>query len=297
MQVLLLITTILWGNQFGMHLGLNSLEAGTEPWAMSEYYQSAPYDFFSPEKVYQMPDILREISGIALVGQNRIFCIQDELGTVFQYDMRKEALVGEIKFTDEGDFEDIFIKEDLAYVLRSDGTVFTFNYRRFDEKVEQVTVPLNCPDVEGICFNPQNNAIYFACKEHLDNGDEKEERVIYTAQPTDLERPSRAFNIDLQELKEMTLERFPSIEEEDIKFNPSAIAIHPLTGETYVLSSRKRFLAIFNQQGLKDLYPLPKSIYRQPEGLAFTSSGDLYISSEGKKKDGHGQIMFLRARR
>ncbi len=294
MQALLFITAILWVQNFGTQFGVNFLDATKEPWAASDYYQNAPYDFFNPEKSYEMPDILREISGIALAGPHQIFCVQDELGTVFQYDLQKRAITREIKFTNEGDFEDIFIKKDSVYVLRSDGTVFSFSHLHAEGNAREVTVPLNCPDVEGICYNARENTVYFACKDHL-NDDNEEKRVIYAASPTQITHPKMAFKIDLNEMKKLVMERFPSIEEEDIKFNPSAIAIHPRTNEKYVLSSRKRFLAIFNEGGLKDLYPLPKSIYRQPEGMAFTASGDLYISSEGKK-NGHGQIMFLRAK-
>ncbi|GJM31833.1 MAG: hypothetical protein DHS20C18_08340 [Saprospiraceae bacterium] len=262
--------------------------------SQSAYYDKAPYDFLNPQKAYTLPGILREISGIAIAGENTLFCIQDEAGTVFKYDTQNEKISGKLDFTGSGDFEDIFIKNDFVYVLRSDGMVFYFNHKNFDNQVKQVEVPLNCQDIEGVCFNKFDNLVYFACKDELID-DNKQKRVIYQASLEKLNQPQIAFTIDLEEINKMVSEKYPALEDDKVKFNPSAIAIHPKTRERYVLSSNDRFLAIFDDNGLSNIYPLSKSLFPQPEGLAFTADGDLYISSEGKKK-GNGRILFFSRR-
>ena len=48
------------------------------------------------EKRWELPEILREVSGIAYMGKNRIACIQDEDGIIFIYDLSTSAIVKEI---------------------------------------------------------------------------------------------------------------------------------------------------------------------------------------------------------
>ncbi|MBE0654819.1 MAG: hypothetical protein IH594_13540 [Bacteroidales bacterium] len=109
--------------------------------------------------------------------------------------------------------------------------------------------------------------------------------------------PEIAFMIDLDEMDKMLNEKYPELAMEKVQFNPSAIAVHPLTNEKYILSATQRMIAIYRDKKLIDLFPLPSELYYKPEGLDFTEIGDLFISSEGMKK-GYldGQIFFLKMR-
>lgn len=79
-----------------------------------------------------------------------------------------------------------------------------------------------------------------------------------------------------------------------LQLNPSALAIHPLTGDWYVLSATNRLLAVYSQGQLMSVYPLPAEVYYKPEGMTFCPNGDLYLSSEGMK-NGYigGEIYYL----
>lgn len=82
---------------------------------------------------------------------------------------------------------------------------------------------------------------------------------------------------------------------EDMLFNPSAIAIHPKTNDIYILSANDRILVVYEKSGLKKAFPLPAVIYYKPEGLAFYENGDLLISSEGDKRGlVKGSIVLLK---
>jgi uncharacterized protein YjiK len=71
-------------------------------------------------------------------------------------------------------------------------------------------------------------------------------------------------------------------------FRPSGIAVHPKTGQIFILASDGKKLLILSEQGQKEaLVSLNPKIYRQPEGICFSPNGDLFISSEGKKGDGY----------
>jgi len=256
-------------------------------------YPSAPYDFLHPAKAYEMPEILREISGIAIADAHTLFCIQDEEGIIFKYNTREKKVEETIRFAGKGDFEDISLKGDTVYVLRSDGTLFYLDHKNFNGKTQQVRVPVHCPDLEGLTFNPADRFLYLACKAPPDH-EYGARRIIYRILPSHPESVQYAFSINISEINKLANSRYPFLNNMKLRFNPSAIAIHPQTGEIYVLSASNKLIAVFDDHGLKKLYPLPKALYYQPEGLAFTPKGDLFLSSEGKKK-GHvkGSIFFF----
>ena len=68
-------------------------------------------------------------------------------------------------------------------------------------------------------------------------------------------------------------------------FQPSGIAIHPQTQETYLLSAASPLLAIYTPQGqLKAAYALPEQLLPKAEGICFSPQGHLYIATEAKDK-------------
>ena len=65
-------------------------------------------------------------------------------------------------------------------------------------------------------------------------------------------------------------------------FNPSGIAIHPITNNVYILSAKGNLLVVMNREGkLLHAIHLTKSLFEQPEGITFDSNAMMYISSEG----------------
>ncbi|MDP2888081.1 MAG: SdiA-regulated domain-containing protein [Bacteroidota bacterium] len=258
-----------------------------ENWAIaylsqSANYKSAPYNFLKADKVYDMPDLLKEISGIAYADENTLYCIQDELGIVFKYDTHKEDISGMFRFTDVGDFEDLTVVKDEVFVLRSDGTLFLFNHRNFDGKIIQVVVPVNCMNVEGLEYNKADNQLYLACKDQLLN-DQSQNRIVFRISADYPSKPGVALTILPDEINQMLAVKYPDNQNTSLQINPSAIAIHPQTSEKYVLSAASRLVAIYKNEKLINVFPLPAELYYKPEGIAFAPNGDLYLSSEGIK--------------
>ena len=70
---------------------------------------------------HDVPGILREISAIVYLDENRFACVQDELGTIFIYNTETQKIEKEIEFAGPGDYEGLAIVNETAYVLRSDG--------------------------------------------------------------------------------------------------------------------------------------------------------------------------------
>jgi len=256
-------------------------------------FRNAPYDFLNPNKVYDLPEVLKEVLGIALYDEQTIFCVQDELGIVFKYNLQNEEIEGIHRFTDKGDFEDLAIVGDFVYILRSDGTLFYFNHKQYNGKVEQVMVPSNCMNIEGLFYDQQSKTILMACKDEPVNA-KGNKRLIYNFSLGEKIKSEIAITINLNEINDFIEKKYVGLTRNKVFFNPSAIATHPITGEQYVLSADNRMLAIYHDSQLKDIYPLPSEIFYKPEGIDFTASGDLLISSEGiKKGELDGQILHF----
>ena len=85
------------------------------------------YDLSKPEK-FSMPESLLEISGIAFNKGNpdTVYAIQDEEGRLFKLAWNNKKQVN-AKFGKAGDYEDVAILKDKVIVLKSNGTLYSFN--------------------------------------------------------------------------------------------------------------------------------------------------------------------------
>jgi hypothetical protein len=259
-----------------------------------EEYKNLPYDFSHPTQTFEMPIMLKEISGISYIGNSQLVCVQDELGVLFLLDCSNKKVLDFFRFTDVGDFEDIATNQDTAYILRSDGSIFSFNYKNFEGKVNHTNTSVKCLDSEGLFYNKQDNSLLIACKSNdFNSGDTI--RNIYKTFTNKLFDANIELQINIKEIRKMLYEKYNVDKLENIQLNPSAIAIHPISKETYILSAEDRLIAIYKNNKLKNIIPLPSKIYHKPEGIDFNESGDLYLSSEGIKKGSlNGMIYFLK---
>lgn len=258
--------------------------------------KSEPFNFLKPDKVFELPEILREISGIGMISDNEFFVIQDEIGAIFKYDLKQKKITDMIRFGADGDYEDVAIDGNLVYILRSDGTIFSFNYLNFNGKVTETISPTNSTNIEGLFFDPVKKLLLMSSKSAPVSG-LADIRIVYEMHGTELHKTKINFEINTTEINLKLRDKYPEIVSGsyDFQFNPSAIAVHPKTGEKYILSASNRLLAVFDKNKLTDIFTLPSEIYYKPEGLAFAENGDLYISSEGMKNGFiNGQILLFK---
>ena len=256
-------------------------------------YADAPYTYARPDHVYELPDLLREISGHTLTDSNKLLCVQDELGGVFEYDLATEEIKNIYRFTDIGDFEGITTRGDMVYVLRSDGTIFYFNYKN-RKSIETVMLSINALNFEGLTYDKASKKFLVVSKDAVINTPEST-RIIYEISNDDFHKPVVNRVIDVHELNRFIEAKVGDGKSETMVFNPSAIAVHPITKEVYVLSAHDRVLAVYSDKGLKSVFPLPAEVYYKPEGITFYENGDMLISSEGDKKGIiKGSIMLLK---
>lgn len=285
-----------------------------EPWNESfikknSYAASLPYDFVSPSRVIELPEVLKEISGLSLVGDSLIFCVQDELGAVFQVDITDGSVSSVGRFTDVGDFEDVQVVGNNVYVLRSDGSVFSFDYEHFTGATTQRLVNIPCMNMEGIFYNVDSKSFLVSCKEpsigrRVVNKKQhkqdvamhaEEEREVYSFTDETAASPQKVCSVQISDIRKFIKESYGIENLSALAFNPSAIAIHPQTKDMYVLSAADRMIAVYSGQNLSAVYLLPPDAYYKPEGIDFLSNGDIVLCSEGMKKGPlQGQIYIVK---
>lgn len=251
--------------------GCNSTEAKKEP-TLKEY------DLASPDK-FNMPESLHEISGITFRTGNSdtIYAVQDEEGKVFRlaWDIKKQY---HSKFGKKGDYEDLAIIGEQVFILKSNGTLYSFPFADMAyEEIDSTKEWKNLvPDgeYEGMYGDESSGKLYIICKNCT--ADKKSDQVSgYIIQTGDSLYQSETFAIDVAEIKSFTGK---------VKrgFRPSAIAKSPSTGDWYILASVNKLLIVTDVNWkIKEVSALNGNMYNQPEGICFDSRGNLYISNEG----------------
>lgn len=259
------------------------------------------FDLNNPEERIKLPTKLKEISGITFLSKNKIACIQDEKGTVFIYDIHKDKLYESIDFGGDKDYEGIANVNDTIFVLRSNGDIYEIDSLEANgvEAIIHHTFLSKVNNCEGICYDSNHHRLLIACKGQPEKGSAKKyEKAVYSfdlSTRTMSEEPVLIFDPEKIVEAAKSASRYSSLEHfngEDL-FEPSEIAIDPTTGNFFILSAVGKRLAVFSTSGqLICATNLDPAIFKQPEGLAFSSVGDLFISDEGK--NGKGNLVVIK---
>jgi uncharacterized protein YjiK len=259
-----------------------------------------------------MPAALEEISGISWMGKNKLACIEDENGVLYIYDLKKEEVVATTKFGKDGDYEDISMVRNNAWVLKSNGHLYRVkNYKKGEADVKRYKTELSGKnDAEGMVYDSLYNRLLVALKGSPSINKEepyKGYRAVYAFDLEArqlLEKPVYLIdprNVDsYREQGNFTrfssnLARILGITDPYGNFRPSGIAIHPITDEIYIISSVGKLLVVIDREGfILGVQALNPALFRQPEGICFSPEGDLYISNEGK--GGKGYILKFKTK-
>lgn len=247
--------------------------ASTETTQQSSY--ELWYDLQNPTQRLTMPNSLTEISGLSFYKNNQLACVNDEDGEVFIYDFKKEKIIEKIPFGKKGDYEGVEVIGNEIFILKSNGKIKSFKVGEAFER------EIDCSDsdvieFEGLSYDPTTKCLLLAAKERVKDKDDK--KMIYAY---DFKKQTMFKNIAIPE---------DAVIGEDGKklFRPSGIAVHPLTGEVFIVASQGKKLLILSKDGAKEaLVSLDATLFRQPEGICFTPNGDLFIASEGAGADGY----------
>ncbi len=260
------------------------------------------YDLARPDTTFLMPAELIEISALSMMSDPSKMCtLQDERGILYILDKKTGSVTSKIVFESKGDFEGLEVVGDVAYAAKSNGTLYEITkFGTEEQQIKQLKSFLTKKNnIEGLGYDELKNNLLLACK---GSGSETEtfRRDIFAFNLKNKTVAAEAvYSISNQQIVDF-IHQTPTLDStefeiylhpsaaEDWKLGPSAVALHPVSHDVYLLSSvGKLFLVLDYKTGkLKYLQKLDKKIHAQPEGIVFDKDGTLYISNEGKKGSG-----------
>ncbi len=257
-------------------------------------------------KVHELPGELNEISGITFLNDSVLVAIQDEEGILYYYDLKQNRVIKKQTFAGEGDYEDLVRAGNDMYVITSEGIMSQIqNFQSLNPVYKIIPTPFSKKnDIEGMGYDAKNNRLLIAPKEHGLNQDKTTKQIYGFDLKTMKFQASPVYSIPLSEiesqfegdaLEESSKKFLKALGNENMNkiFRSSAITINDQTGEIFVLSSLNGLIIILSPQGLlKKIIQFSGPEYKQPEGIAFSPDGKLYISNEGGKS-GIGNIIEI----
>jgi uncharacterized protein YjiK len=254
-----------------------------------------PYRVNEPTQTMSLGTELKEISGLSLSANGeQLMTVNDEKGILFFLNKSTAAIEQQIIFHEDGDYESLEVVDNTIYICKSKGVIYAIkdlknpvtSQERYDTGLGKDA------DIEGMAYDKAQNQLILTCK-GLTSDPMK--RAIYgfdlatkkcTAQPL--------FDISLTQVQDFlkktnadqnAFDKYLEVAPSEFHFGPSGIAVHPQTGEWYVVSSVGKILLVISRKGeILNMIKLDKKIHPQPEGITFDKDGTLYISNEGKKE-------------
>ncbi len=284
-------------------LGGTNCTSGTEKEQFNTAHalQSLGYDFSAPDKKFKLPYKLEEISGLTYLDNETIACVQDESGKVFLFNPENEQIEEEIKFSKNGDFEGVSFYKGQIVVVKSNGDLHQFQLSNVAEskiKSKVTETPFSIDnDIEGITFNAKGTGLLIACKGKAEiDGNDIKGKAIYAY---DFKKTPMSFS-PIITITKKELEKFVArnpknfLKSKPATFNPSGIAINPITNNIYIVSAKSPSIIVYGKNGgaIKEYVQLNKKMFKQAEGICFAPNGDLYIASEGD--GGRGYILLFK---
>ena len=234
------------------------------------------YNLNKPE-VIRLPLELDEISGLAFsVKDNTLFAINDERGFLYKIRPTQSDNIERWQFSTGGDYEDVVLLPPFFFVMNSKGGFTVFRFAQGTADLAQ-TFLIPPPEeggneFESCWWEPRLERILMLCKDC--KSDTRDSSTIFALDPKTSTWSLAPIGINTNEIATL-------LNEQDIRFKPSAAALHPITGELYMVSAVNKLLVVASRRGnVKNVYKLDPSRFKQPEGIAFSPAGTLFISNE-----------------
>lgn len=237
-----------------------------------------------------LPDDLDEISGIAWY-ENELLGIEDESSIIFRIDPKTGKILKKKKFEKNRDIEDILVKSDTAWVLRSNGNLYRIaNFKAEERETVIFEFPIReIRDMEAIVADINEPFVWIFCKVcEWDEGPDRASIFKFDLRTMEFDSlPERV--IEKKQLSGLISDK----ELNNLKIQPSAAAVHPLTKEYFLLSSTGKWLMTLDRNmSPKSVYPLNRTLFKQPEGITFAPDGTLFISNEAA--DGRANLLIFK---
>ncbi|MGE5108518.1 MAG: SdiA-regulated domain-containing protein [Sphingobacteriales bacterium] len=244
------------------------------------------YQLGEPKKIF-LAESLDEISGIVFKNDSEIVAENDEEGKIFIINPAKSKQPRSWSAAKAGDFEDITFTGTDWYLLRSDGNIYLLKDPFTDSTThEKFPSPFTESEFEGLYYDEGRKSLMMVCKSCSMDNEKKFVSVFAFDATAKTWKTEPAFQIDIKSIA-------AKIKKDKLHFKPSAATINPMDKNLYILSSINKLLVVADVNGVvKDVYELPVSEFKQPEGISFAPNGDMYISNEAS--DGTANILLFK---
>ena len=237
---------------------------------------AVPYDIDAPQ-VFTLADELHEVSGIVpTMDGTALLAIADEHGELYYLD-HEGKIKGKKPFHKGGDYEDLAVVDTGVFILKSNGNL----YHIHNYSADSLTYTTYKPDFkdglefESLTADTLNNRLLLLVK---DGEGRKGKAPVYG-----FDLNTMSYFKDAVVL--LDPKAAPKVIVKGKNLRASGMAIHPLTGDWYVISSISRLLLVSdpNGDGLTSK-KLSKKMYPQPEGICFLADGTMIMTTEGISK-------------
>lgn len=253
---------------------------------------STGYDLSNPLKKAVLSDSLIEISGITFFQNERFLAIEDLHPILYEIKLGNDTgvIINKLEFeqTDKEkfDFEDLAAIGDTVYALWSHGAIFKITKQKKGYVSEKTKTGLKKENnTEGLGYDPSTGNLLVACKDDAGlEGEKRSTKAIY-------EYDTKADSLKAEPFMLISKKDFENVAGEKVDFNPSAIAVHPVTHDIFVISTKDtKCIAQFSHDGkLKAFDYFDKEMLPQPEGICFDKDGNLYVSTQAR----HGRSAYI----
>lgn len=239
---------------------------------------------------HELPAVLREVSGLAVSPDGKLFAHDDERGVVYQIDPDGGVVVKAFSLGTggiPGDFEGIAAARGRLALVTSSGQIMEFEEGEggstVDYHVHTTGLGSFC-EVEGLAYDPAEEEFLLPCKQSW--APDLRGHLVVMAVPLKSMRPylvPRIF-LPLEALREHGL---------DAAFHPSTIEVLPGSGTLVMASAVEEALLEVSAQGrVLGARKLSRRDHPQTEGLTFLPDGTMVLADEGQ--NGRGRLTLYR---
>lgn len=226
---------------------------------------------------WRLPGRLREISGLALSEDGRLFAIEDERAIVYELDADEGRLIKAFALGDpvlRADIEGVAVLGETFVLVTSDGELLFADEGEDGEQVPWDSVPTGLGatcEVEGLDAVPGEERLLIACKEPRDGGTRL---FVHSWTPADGLQPDATIELPMADILTSLGKR---------RVNPSGIVVDAASGNLLLVAARQRALVELEADGtfVRALRLPLGDRHHQPEGIELGADGKLVIADEG----------------